>query len=103
MLEDVKVLLGIANNIADEMLEKIIEISEERLAMLLGEMVPPELEYIVKEVSVIRYNRIGSEGSASHSVEGESWSFGDDDFAQYQNDIAAWRGAHRKGGKVRLL
>ena len=37
------------------------------------------------DVSVIRFNKIGSEGLSSHTVEGESLSFAEDDFCKLQN------------------
>lgn len=35
----------------------------------------------------MRFNRIGSEGTASHSVEGESLTFSDSDFDAYMAEI----------------
>lgn len=90
ILENVKELLGNPKNI-DDKLNVIIELTQKRLGNLLSvKEVPEELEYIVIEVSVIRFNRIGSEGVSSHSVEGESMSFNDDDFDSYDKDIRSW-------------
>lgn len=90
ILENVKELLGNPKNI-DNKLNVIIELTQKRLGNLLSvKEVPEELEYIVIEVSVIRFNRIGSEGVSSHSVEGESMSFNDDDFDSYDKDIRSW-------------
>lgn len=90
ILENVKELLGNPKNI-DDKLNVIIELTQKRLGNLLSvKEVPEELEYIVIEVSVIRFNRIGSEGVSSHSVEGESVSFNDDDFDSYDKDIRSW-------------
>ena len=63
------------------------------------------MEYIITDVAVIRYNRIGSEGFSSHSVEGENISFTDDDFAGYRVDIQTWLNSQKdaKRGKVRFL
>lgn len=90
ILENVKELLGNPKNI-DDKLNVIIELTQKRLGNLLSvKEVPEELKYIVIEVSVIRFNRIGSEGVSSHSVEGESMSFNDDDFDSYDKDIRSW-------------
>ena len=90
ILENIKELLGNPKNI-DDKLNVIIELTHKRLGNLLSvKEVPEELEYIVIEVSVIRFNRIGSEGVSSHSVEGESMSFNDDDFDSYDKDIRSW-------------
>ena len=70
----------------------IIRLTTNRLKTLLDvEKVPTELEYIVTEVSIVRYNKIGSEGVTSHSVEGETMSFSDNDFKGYLNDIEVWK------------
>ena len=54
---------------------------------------------------MIRFNRIGSEGFSSHSVEGESLSFSDDDFAGYREDIQTYLDSQKeaKKGRVRFL
>ena len=105
ILENVKELLGNPKNI-DDKLNVIIELTQKRLGNLLSvKEVPEELEYIVVEVSVIRFNRIGSEGVSSHSVEGESMSFNDDDFDSYDKDIRSWLNNQSdvKKGRVRFL
>ena len=105
ILKNVKELLGNPKNI-DDKLNVIIELTQKRLGNLLSvKEVPEELEYIVVEVSVIRFNRIGSEGVSSHSVEGESMSFNDDDFDSYDKDIRSWLNnqSDLKKGRVRFL
>ena len=91
MLEELKLLLGIEDTSLDEKLSLIIKLTTARLRVLLGGIeIPEELQYIVTEVAVIRFNRIGSEGLSSHGVEGESLSFTDDDFAGYKTEIQAY-------------
>ena len=106
MLEEIKIILGIADNALDSQLNIIISNTNARLKMLLGGLdVPENLNYVVTEVSVKRFNRIGSEGITSHTVEGESMSFTDDDFAEFAGDIQAYLDsvAAAKKGKVRFL
>lgn len=93
ILADVKTMLGISTNDTDidSKLDLIIRLTNSRLKVLLGGVdVPESLEYIVTEVSIIRFNKIGSEGLSAHSVEGESLSFSDDDFAAYKDEIRAF-------------
>ena len=66
------------------------------------ETTPAELEYIIVEVAIIRFNRIGSEGISSHSVEGESQTFTDNDFKSYSNDIQAYLERQKNGTRGRL-
>ena len=108
MLKDLKIFLGIAESdeSLDPKLNLLLSNARQRLKILLGGQDPPEeLEYIITDVAVIRYNKIGSEGLSSHSVEGESSSFTDDDFAGYKSDIQAWLNAQEdaKRGKVRFI
>ena len=106
MLEEIKTILGIADKALDSKLNIIISNTNARLKMLLGGLdVPESLNYVVTEVSVKRFNRIGSEGITSHTVEGESMSFTDNDFAEFAGDIQAYLDsvAAAKKGKVRFL
>ncbi len=104
VIDDVKALLGIEDE--DEKLNTIITLTESRLKALLGQKeVPSELEYIVTEVSIARFNRIGSEGLSGHTVEGEALTFKDNDFDQYADDIQTWRDAQSDQdiGRIRFL
>lgn len=94
MLEQVLTLLGISDP-TDEvasLLDTIISMTEQRLQLRLGvASVPAELEYIVVEVSIVRFNRIGSERLSSHNVEGETMSWTEeDDFKPYMAEINGW-------------
>ena len=108
MLNDLKILLGIdtADAELDGKLNLIINAAKARLKLLLGGIEPPaELEYIILEASVIRFNKIGSEGLSAHTVEGESLSFTDNDFAGFADEIQAYLEAQAEGtrGKVRFI
>lgn len=106
MLENLKLMLGITDTSMDTKLKLIISGVTERLKLLLGGVEPPEsLDYIIREVSIIRFNKIGSEGMASHSVEGESQTFTENDFAGFMDDIQAFLETQKESarGKVRFL
>ena len=70
--EDLNKLLS---GTTDERLEVIQNRTEERLKIMLGVDVPDDLSYIVMEVTLKRYNRIGQEGMQSYSQDGLSMSF----------------------------
>ena len=110
MLDNLKLLLGIDIEIEDADLDSrlglIISNTTARLKILLGGIDPPEeLKHIILEVSVIRYNKIGSEGLSSHTVEGESLSFSEDDFEPFSAEIQAFLDSQRDAtrGKLRFL
>lgn len=108
MIEDLKVLLGLdeTDDQTERRLNLILDATKRRLKFLLGGLEPPEeMEYIILDVSVIRYNRIGSEGLSSHSVEGESLSWSGNDFAGYMDDIQSYLDSQQtvRKGKVKFL
>lgn len=107
MLEDLKILLGFDLNEKDEELDRklnlLLDSARRRLKILLGGIDPPkEMNHIVTEVAVIRFNRLGSEGLESHSVEGESASYGDNDFAGFKDEIQAFLDTQKDVTKGRL-
>lgn len=103
MLEELKQMLDIGDESLDNKLKLIIKTATARLKALLGGIDPPDsLSYIILEVSIMRFNRIGSEGLKSHSVEGESLSFADSDFDQFAGDIQTYLESQQNGVKGRL-
>ncbi|MBM0772700.1 phage head-tail connector protein [Staphylococcus epidermidis] len=89
-LENVKLLLSINDDLQDELLKKIIDNTEKRLISLLPletETIPERLEYIVEEVAVKRFNRVGAEAMSSESVDGRSSTFQANDFDEYMDVI----------------
>lgn len=109
MLDEVKTLLGfpLTDYSQDKKLEVIMEIVRSHLQILAGvSEIPSELEFIVDEVTVKRFNRIGSEGFSSHTVEGETVSLESSDFDAYLPVIDAWK-ISQKGspgsGRIRFL
>ena len=108
MLENLKLLLGIdsADTSLDAKLNLLVSTATARLKMLLGGIEPPDsMEHIIMEVAIIRFNRIGSEGLSSHSVEGESLSFTESDFDGFSDEIKAFIDSQEQStrGKVRFL
>lgn len=107
MLEQIKQLLGLENDESrDDLLATIINLATARLKLLIGGIEPPEeLEHIIVELAVTRFNKIGSEGLSSHSVEGESLSFTENEFAPFSAEIQAFLDGQKKNsrGKVRFI
>ena len=61
MIEDLKVLLGLPEEIDEELENKlllILKATKQRLRFLLGGLEPPEeMNYIILDVSIIRFGR----------------------------------------------
>lgn len=92
MLDEIKRSLNIdANDLkSDALLADFLKRIKARLLNRLGELeLPIELEYIVVECVIKRYNLIGNEGMSSYSQEGESITYGDL-LDEYQSDISLW-------------
>lgn len=103
ILNDVKTMLSIEKDESDldEKLDYMVRSIISRLKILINGVEPPdEMSYIVVEVALVRFNRIGSEGLKSHSVEGESLQFTENDFANYMEEIEAfnYKQSGKKGG-----
>jgi hypothetical protein len=106
MLETLKMLLGFTDDSRDELLNKLIDLTTARLKLLIGGIEPPEeLEHIIVDVAIARYNKIGSEGLSAHSLEGESQTFTNNEFDGFMSEIQAFldsqKGSSR--GKVRFI
>jgi hypothetical protein len=108
MLDNLKIMLGISTDdtTLDDRLKLILSNTTARLKLLLGGIDPPdEMNHIILDVAIMRFNRIGSEGLSSHSVEGESLSFKESDFDGFAGEIQAWLDLQKEStrGKVRFL
>lgn len=79
LLEEIKLLKGIQDNVQDDLLILIISESEQRILGYINsirsepmDVLPDELDYIVRDVSIKRFNKIDSEGTVKDSEEGRS-------------------------------
>lgn len=95
-LETVKTLTGVDN----EQITTIYNMYErrlfDRLEQSLPELVeiPTELEYILTECTIARFNRIGSEGMESESMDGHTAKYVDKDLSDYEHAIQAYIDLH---------
>ena len=85
--DDVLKLLGIS--ISDTAKVAIVDIllaqSQNKIcAYINASLVPAELNFIVCELTVERYNKLGSEGFTSESIEGIQYSYNPNELAQYK-------------------
>jgi|SRR5699024_2262923 len=109
MLSRIKTILGVEDDKQDDVLDIFIEHVSSHLKALIGkDDVPSKLEFIVEEIVVRRFNRLGTEGMQSESVEGHSITFYDleKEFTPYESIIDSEReedeGISRRG-KVWLI
>ena len=101
ILERIKTILQVNNQ--DELIENIFDlVSEKIVSYLKVEKVPKSLEWILVELSVQRFNRIGSEGITSESVEGGSTVYIEDELGPYYHFLDEYISTNntRKGYKL---
>lgn len=89
MLDRIKTLLELEDDRQDPWLEIQIENVSNALSAKIGQEVPNELNYIIEDITIRRYNRIGSEGmkaewAGDHKVEFYDL---DDEFKPYEDVI----------------
>ncbi|MFC7364535.1 MULTISPECIES: phage head-tail connector protein [Bhargavaea] len=94
ILMRVRTLLDIKDGLQDDALEEIVGSRIEHLKLELeSDTVPEALSFIIVELAVRRFNRLGSEGMKGESVEGHSVNFYglEDEFKPYQRLIDRFR------------
>lgn len=92
-IKQIKILLGISDDEQDELLKTIESLVTSQLSVLIDRTeIPPELDFVITEVSIIRYNRRKNEGMTSYSQDGESISYADNDFKAYSDIISKYKG-----------
>ena len=100
LLNRIKTLLQINDN--DELIYEITEITKEKILNYINEKeLPKELEFILIELAIERFNKIGSEGIVSESIDGKNVSY-DDSFENYKTylDDYIFRINKNKGFKL---
>lgn len=97
-LTNIKIKLGIEDDTEDTLLTVLLSDSINYMKLYLGSDVPKELEYIVEEVAIKRYRRIGSEGITSEKVDVLSTTYNtENDFNEYLPIIDKYK--RRKSGR----
>ncbi|API89047.1 phage head-tail connector protein [Marinilactibacillus psychrotolerans] len=88
MRTEIKLLKNITDNLQDSLIDLIINESEQRILSRINlyrnqklPALPDGLEWIVRDVSIKRFNRLNAEGTKKHSEEGLSF-----DWESYLNE-----------------
>ena len=100
LLNRIKTLLNIEGN--EELIYEIVNITESKILNYINATeMPYELEFVLIELAVQRFNRIGSEGISSESIDGKSVSY-DDDFIGYRHYLDDYisRNSVKKGYRL---
>ena len=100
LLNRIKTLLNIEGN--EILICEIVNITESKILNYINATeMPYELEFVLIELAIQRFNRIGSEGIASENIDGKSVSY-DDDFIGYKHYLDDYisRNSVRKGYRL---
>ncbi|NLC25372.1 MAG: phage head-tail connector protein [Fastidiosipila sp.] len=79
-LNTIEILLGVESDVrVATLFERYSDLLLARLQRSNPDIgdIPEELEYIVDELTISRFNRIGSEGMISETMDGHSANYGD--------------------------
>lgn len=76
MRETIKTILGLDNGSKNSLIDILIEINTNKVVSYLEvDELPDTLKFVVIELTVERFNRLGSEGVTSESIEGISYNY----------------------------
>ena len=107
-LDRIKRRLGIVDALQDDLINDLIDDAHAQfMAITDADTVLPKYDFIISEVVILRYNRKGSEGMKSESVDGYSVTYETDDFNAYmwllKKDFGLDESKHRKKGVVKFI
>lgn len=106
-LDKMKRRLGIEDTLQDDLLTDLIEDSEGYFLSLTGAgAIDPMYNFMILDVALKLYNRKGSEGMQSESVDGYSATYAGNLFEDYMDILNRdfdLDSRHRKRGKVRFI
>ncbi|MDW0112160.1 phage head-tail connector protein [Sporosarcina saromensis] len=104
LLARVKRLLDIADTTKDDVLNDFIEMYDRAICLHTGtNLTPSELEFVLIELVITRFNLIGSEGLKSERIDLVSNTFNDDIFKTFLPYIEQWKSLNTpSSGKPRL-
>ncbi len=109
LIQKIKKRLNITNDLVDGALEDIYEsVEKEYLLITKSNKVDESHDWILKEICIVRFNRLGDEGVSSSNIEGLSKNFvsknGTDDFKPYMSYLVNNEPENNRAkGKVRFL
>ena len=94
MLAQIKQILGISGTDKDSLLQILIGlVCNEIITYTHNEECLPQLENVIIEMVVYRYNRIGTEGLNSENYSGVAYNYATDYPAAIYNQLKAYRKA----------
>ncbi|MGL4801480.1 MAG: phage head-tail connector protein [Cetobacterium sp.] len=104
LLNRIKLLLGINDTESEELIDEILNITTSKvLNYIKADTVPTSLEFVLVELTIQRFNRIGSEGVETETVDGRQTTYIADEFEAYKHYLDAYLNANAKNRAWKLL
>ncbi len=111
MLERIKTVLDIEDSQQDDVLDIFITNAEKHLLGLFRKVnkeiteIPKECDYIIEEITIRRFNRLGSEGFKSELVEGHRIDFYElkNEFDPYLDIIDSYKSDDHNFGRGKVI
>ena len=84
ILENIKIKLSITDDSEDDLLELLLNDAYNYMMIYFDGEVPTELQFVMENVAVKRYRRLGAEGISIEKIDVLSTTYeSGDDFAEY--------------------
>ncbi|MEC3884586.1 phage head-tail connector protein [Halobacillus sp. HZG1] len=103
--QNVKAILGIDDDLQDQVITILINNTQSHLKLWLKkhaglDEIPAELTFIIEEMTINRFQKLGSEGMKSEAIEGRSVTYREDDFKSYLSILEPYIPKQDGSGKV---
>ena len=105
MIDQAKILLGIHDDLQDNLLNALEKGAEQMVLSWIKsrggslEEVPSELGWVMTELVVARFRRLGSEGMTKKSIQGLDMTFAGDDLVPYESYLEPYTDIGKKPAK----
>lgn len=108
-LTKVKLLLSISDKLQDNLINLLLEDNEARLLSYINQdgarltSYPSEISWLLREITVRRFNRIGDEGKRSSGESDVTATWSEDDVADFEVYLKRYRNKKGGGGVARFI
>lgn len=101
VLTNVKLIKGITDGLQDALLNVLIDESRARVLAYINQSravrldaVPDELNYVLQDVTVMRFNKLNAEGAKADSEEGRSYTWQDSYLDEHKDALSVYQDAN---------
>lgn len=103
-LNKIKTLLSLTDNSKDEILTVLISNAMSTVCTYIGvDILPNELEFVVEELTVVKYRRLGAEGIETEKIDVLSTKYVVDDLNPFKTILDQYIDKKMSGRRLRML